>query len=93
MKDDLFLELETPGEVRKKIGELVKLMRKSRKISQQDLAESLNLNRQTIQKVESGKNFNIDTLLLIFQHFELLNTFADFIKEQGADFNEIDSLY
>lgn len=93
MADDLFLDLETPGEVRRKIGEFVKLMRNSRKISQQELADSLNLNRQTIQKVESGKNFNIDTLLLIFQHFELLKAFADFIKDQGTDFTEIDSLY
>lgn len=91
--DDLFLQLETPGEVRKNIGGLVKKLRKSRKISQQELAESLNLKRQTIKKVESGKNFNIDTLLRIFQHFEILETFADFIDELGEDFDEIDSLY
>lgn len=90
---DLFLDLETPGDVRRKIGDLVKLMRNSKKISQQDLADSLNLNRQTIQKLENGKNFNIDTLLLIFQYFELLKSFSDFIKKQGTDFTEIDSLY
>ena len=91
--NDLFMELETPGDVRRKVGELIKLMRNSRKISQQELAKNLNLNRQTIQKIESGKNFNIDTLLLIFKHFELLETFADFIKDQGTNFDEIDSLY
>lgn len=91
--DDLFLGLETPGDVRRKIGELVKVMRNSKKMSQQDLADRLNLSRQTIQKLENGKNFNIDTLLLIFQHFEVLKSFADFIKNQSADFTEIDSLY
>lgn len=91
--EDLFLSVQTPGDIRKEIGELVKLMRNSRKISQQELAEKLNLTRLTIQKVESGKNFQIDTLLLIFQYFELLKPLSEFLANQKVEFKDFGSIY
>lgn len=91
--DELFLSLHTPGDVRKGIGELVKAMRQSRKITQDQLAKSLGLTRLTIQKVESGKNSNIDTLLLIFQYFEILEPFSSFIIEQRNKFADFGSFY
>lgn len=91
--EDLFETVQTPGDIRKEIGELVKLMRNSRKLTQKDLAERLNLTRLTIQKVERGKNFNIDTLLLIFQHFELLKPFSEFLVGQRAEFTDFGSIY
>ncbi|NGM71664.1 helix-turn-helix domain-containing protein [Sphingobacterium sp. SGL-16] len=91
--EDLFLHVNKPSDIRTQIGEFVKLMRSSKGISQHDLASELNLSRLTIQKIESGKNFNIDTLLLIFQYFDVLNSLSNFISEQEVEFKEIKSFY
>lgn len=91
--EDLFLSLQKPSDVRSKIGELVKAMRNSRNMTQQELAEKLNLTRLTIHKIENGKNFNIDTLLLILQYFDLLNVFSEFIEEQRVHFKDFGSFY
>ncbi|SFI78936.1 helix-turn-helix transcriptional regulator [Myroides guanonis] len=91
--EDMFLSLQKPSDVRSKIGELVKAMRNSRSMTQQELAEKLNLTRLTIHKVENGKNFNIDTLLLILQYFDLLSVFSDFIEEQRVQFKDFGSFY
>jgi len=91
--DDLFLSIQKPGDIRLQIGELVKAMRVSKGITQGQLASALNLSRLTIQKVESGKNFTIDTLLLIFQHFDVLDSLAIFIAGQRDEFKDIQSLY
>lgn len=91
--EDMFLSLQKPSDVRSKIGELVKAMRNSRSMTQQELAEKLNLTRLTIHKVENGKNFNIDTLLLILQYFDLLSVFSEFIEEQRVQFKDFGSFY
>ena len=91
--ENLFLSLQKPSDVRSKIGELVKAMRTSRNMTQQELAEKLNLTRLTIHKIENGKNFNIDTLLLILQYFDLLNVFSEFIEEQRVQFKDFGSFY
>lgn len=62
----------TIKDVKVDLGKLIKTYRKSRKLSQQELADYLSVSRITIQNVESGKNFTIDTLLKILQEFELL---------------------
>ena len=49
-------------DVKLEIGQLIKSYRKQQKLSQQDLAAQLELSRITIQNLESGKNFTIDTL-------------------------------
>lgn len=91
--ESLFLNIQKPSDIRQQLGDLVKSMRNSKGVTQSELATDLNLSRLTIQKVESGKNFNIDTLLLIFQYFEMLNSLSDFIKEQQVDFKEVQSFY
>ena len=48
-------------DVKTEIGQLVKSLHKKQKLSQQELAEQLDLSRITIQNLESGKNFTIDT--------------------------------
>ena len=48
-------------DVKTEIGKLVKSLHKKQKLSQQELAEQLDLSRITIQNLESGKNFTIDT--------------------------------
>jgi len=80
-------------DIKGEVASLVKKMRKSQNITQDDLAAKLNLSRITIQNVEAGKNFNIDTLLLIFQYFEQLESFNSFIQEKSMEYDNIDSLY
>lgn len=54
-----------------KFGENLKIIRKSKKISQEDLAESLGVSRQSVSKWETGENYpsmqNIMCLCTIFK--------------------------
>ncbi len=59
-------------DVKQEIGLLIKSLRKQRGISQQELADTLDVSRTTIQNLELGKNFTINTVLKIFQEFGLL---------------------
>lgn len=80
-------------DIKLEIGQLVKSFRKRDKISQEELAEKLNLSRITIQNLEAGKNFTIDTLLKVLQHFDLLNSLAEILKDKRNDNENIESLY
>lgn len=75
------------------IGRLVKSYRKEQKLSQQELAELLELSRITIQNLESGKNFTIDTLLKVFNHFGLLVGLNQFLIDKRNEKEELTSLY
>ena len=80
-------------DVKVEIGQLVKSFRKRDRISQEELAEKLDLSRITIQNLESGKNFTIDTLLKVLQHFDLLQSLHTLIKEKRANNENLKSLY
>ncbi len=80
-------------DIKLEIGQLVKSFRKRDKISQEELAEKLNLSRITIQNLEAGKNFTIDTLLKVLQHFDLLNSLDEILKDKRNDNENIESLY
>ena len=80
-------------DIKNETGMLLRKMRKSKGLSQDELAEKLSLSRITIQNVEAGRNFNIDTLLLILQHFNQLESFNKFIKEKSEEYDNLDSLY
>ena len=82
----------TIKEVKVKIGNWIKVMRKNQNLSQDQLAEALNMSRITIQNLESGKNITLDTLLKVLQHFDTLEKFNLFIEEQSKN-NHYDSLY
>lgn len=69
-------------DIKLEIGQLVRSFRKRDKITQQELSEKLALSRITIQNLESGKNFTIDTLLKVLQHFELLGSLNELLKEK-----------
>lgn len=86
--------LSDPGikDIKIKLGELVKLLRKKKGLSQESLGNQLNLSRITIQNLESGKNATLDTLLIVMQHFGLLNVFYDMLEGQTNN-NNYDSLY
>lgn len=80
-------------DTKSEIAQLIKKMRRLQGITQDELAAKLNLSRATIQNVEAAKNFTIDTLLLILQYFEQLQSFQGFIKEKSEEFDNLDSLY
>jgi transcriptional regulator with XRE-family HTH domain len=80
-------------DVKLEIAQLVKSYRKQQKLSQQDLAEQLELSRITIQNLESGKNFTIDTLLKVFNHFDVLVGFNQFLMDKRNENEQMTSLY
>jgi transcriptional regulator with XRE-family HTH domain len=80
-------------DVKSEIGQLVKSYRKLQKLSQQDLAEELELSRITIQNLESGKNFTIDTLLKVFKHFDVMVGFNQFLIDKRNENEQMTSLY
>ncbi len=86
------LDSVTIKEVKLKIGEWCKQKRQSHNLSQEDLANALDMSRLTIVKLESGKNVNIDTLLKVANHFDGLQTIYQLIK-QDIDNNNRNSLY
>ena len=89
----MFVETAKIKDVKLEIGQLIKSMRKRNSVSQQELAEKLSLSRVTIQNLESGKNFTIDTLLLVLQHFDLLNVLNELLKDKRSENEQIESLY
>lgn len=81
------------SDVKNDLGCLVKKMRTDRKLSQEELAKRLNLSRITIQNIERGNNFTIETYLLVLQFFNEIGSFSDYIKSKLEDYNEIKSIY
>ena len=81
------------SDIKNDIGVLIKKMRANKKVSQDELARSLNLSRITIQNIEAGKNCTLDTCLLIFQYFDELDSFSAYLKSKSDDYNEIKSFY
>ena len=80
-------------DVKIRTGQYVKMLRKGKKLTQQELAELLNLSRITIQNLESGRNFTIDTFLKVLYHFDKLSELNDFMKTQINEVKNTKSLY
>ncbi len=80
-------------DVKQEIGLLVKSFRKNGKITQQELAEKLDVSRLTIQNLESGKNFTIDTLLKVLQHFDQLDAINSLLIDKRTEQENSTSLY
>lgn len=51
---------------------MVKALRKQRGLSQIQLANSIDVSRTTIQNLELGKNFTVDTILKVLKEMDLL---------------------
>lgn len=82
----------TIKDVKLQLGSLCKQKRQSYEMSQEDLAEALGISRYTIQKFENGKNATLDTVLKIANHFDLLNSLYQALKDiENA--NDINSMY
>jgi len=60
-------------EIKRELGFLVKALRKQRGLSQIQLAKSLDVSRTTIQNLELGKNFTVDTILKVLKEMDLLS--------------------
>ena len=82
----------TIKDVKLQLGELCKQKRRSYELSQEDLADVLDISRYTIQKFENGKNATLDTVLKIANHFDLLNNLYQALKDIEKS-NDINSLY
>ncbi|MFK7978547.1 MAG: helix-turn-helix transcriptional regulator [Saprospiraceae bacterium] len=75
------------------MGQFIKLVRKRRKLTQIEVASSLDVSRNTIQNLESGKNFTIDTLFKILKEFDLLDKVYHEILDAKREAKETKSLY
>ncbi len=89
----MFIDNIKIKDIKLEIGQLIKSLRKRDKISQKKLAETLDISRITIQNLESGKNFTIDSLLKVLQHFELLGSLNTLLKEKRDENENLESLY
>lgn len=86
------LEVITIKEVKAKIGEVCKELRKSNGLSREDLAEVLDVSSTTIQNIENGKNSTLDNLLKVANHFGLLPDLFKSLNGTISNHNDI-SLY
>lgn len=59
-------------DIKSELGNLVKALRKQRGLSQSELAATLDVSRTTIQNLELGKNFTVDTILKVLKEMDLL---------------------
>lgn len=86
------IDAVTIKDVKLQLGAVCKQKRQSYEMSQEELAEALDISRYTIQKFESGKNATLDTVLKITNHFDLLNDLYQALKNIEKS-NDISSLY
>ena len=86
------LEIVTIKDVKVKIGEVCKALRKSNALSRDELAEILDISSTTIQNIENGKNATLDNVLKVANHFGMLPSIANQIDNVIIDQNDI-SLY
>lgn len=82
----------TLKDVKIQLGALCKQHRKTHELSREELADALNVSRTTIQNFENGKNATLDTVLKIANHFGLLESFYQTLKDLETT-NDIDSMY
>lgn len=80
-------------DVKNELGELVKALRKQRGLSQFQLANSLGVSRTTIQNLEQGKNFTVDTILKVLKEMDLLSQLKSEITQAKAHVINTKSMY
>lgn len=80
-------------DVKIELGLLVKALRKQRGYSQMQLAYSLDVSRTTIQNLENGKNFTVDTILKVLKEMDLLVQIKSEITQAKAHIANSKSLY
>ncbi len=80
-------------DVKNEIGLLVKAIRKQRGISQIQLAKSLDVSRTTIQNLELGKNFTVNTILKVLRELDLLTQLHNEVTQAKAHVVNSKSMY
>lgn len=80
-------------DIKNELGALVKALRKQRGLSQGQLAKSLDVSRTTIQNLELGKNFTVDTLLKVLKHMDLLEQLHQVLTDTKTATTNTKSLY
>lgn len=80
-------------EVKIAIGRLVRSVRKRHGLTQIDLATTLSISRNTIQNLESGKNFTVDTVFKVLKELDLLDRFYKEILTVKEELKPVKSLY
>lgn len=61
-------------------------------MSQEELAQQLNLSRLTIHHLEAGRNATLETLLKVLKHFDAMDDLYKFVIDQSREI-DINSLY
>ncbi len=84
------LEIKT---VKESIGQLIKAVRKNRKLTQAELASAIDVSITTIKKLEKGNNFTIDTILKVLKELDLLEVLNSEITQTKAQILNTKSLY
>jgi len=80
-------------DVKLELGFLVKALRKKRGLSQIELANLLDVSRTTIQNLELGKNFTVDTILKVLKEMDLLMQLKSEITQVKAHVINSKSMY
>lgn len=80
-------------DIKTELGLLVKSIRKQRGISQIQLAKSLDVSRTTIQNLELGKNFTVDTILKVLKELDLLEPLKNQIDQAKSHVINSKSMY
>lgn len=87
------LDLITIKDIKENIGTWCRTMRKAENLSQQQLADELELSRYTITNLENGENTTLDTLLKVLQYFDETQKFNHFISEKINNKTDNQSMY
>lgn len=85
-------EVTTIKDVKGKIGEACKALRKSNGLSRVELADVLDVSSTTIQNIENGKNATLNNILKVANHFGLLQSIFKGVNQVVDEQNDI-SLY
>lgn len=80
-------------DVKLEIGSFIRSIRKKRKLTQVEIAKTINVSRNTIQNLESGKNFTVNTLFKVLKEFDLLNDLHREILRNKSETKESKPLY
>lgn len=80
-------------DVKVAIGTLVKALRKQKGMSQQELSEAIGSSRTTIQNLEIGKNFTVDTILKVLREMDMLADVHREVTETQEQVVNAKSLY
>lgn len=80
-------------DIKNELGALVKALRKQRGLSQTQLANTLDVSRTTIQNLELGKNFTVDTILKVLKEMDLLTPLKSEITQARTHVMNAKSMY